>query len=84
VGLAGDVEVFLPMAGLVDLEKERERLQKEIEKTEGWLRGCRAKLANEKFVQNAPEDVVQKQRDLQAENEAKVATLRERLAGLDA
>ncbi len=83
-GLAGDVEVFLPMAGLVDLDKERERLQKDVDKLEGWIKGCRAKLANEKFVQNAPEDVVQKQKDLLAENEAKVATLRERMAGLDA
>jgi valyl-tRNA synthetase len=82
-GLAGDVEVFLPMAGLVDLDKERERVQKELDRIEGWMKGCRAKLTNEKFVNGAPADVVQKQRDLLAENEAKAATLRERLAGLE-
>ena len=84
VGLAGDVEVFLPMAGLVDLDKERERLEKELAKLEGWIKGCRAKLANDRFVDNAPADVVQKQKDLLAENEVKTATLRERLAGLEA
>jgi valyl-tRNA synthetase len=47
------------------------------------MKGCRAKLTNEKFVNGAPADVVQKQRDLLAENEAKAATLRERLAGLE-
>jgi len=82
-GVAGDVEVFLPMAGLVDLEKERVRLQKELDKIEGWMKGCRAKLSNAKFVDNAPEDVVQKQRELLAENEAKAAMLQERLDGLD-
>jgi valyl-tRNA synthetase len=83
-GLAGDVEAFQLMAGLVDLDRERERLQKEMAKLEGWLRGARAKLGNENFLRQAPADVVQKQRDQLAENEAKVATLRERLAGLDA
>jgi len=80
--VVGDVEIFLPLAGLIDLGKERERLQKELGKLEGWLRGCRAKLANEKFVQNAPADVVDKQRELLAENEDKAAKLRERLASL--
>ena len=82
-GVVGDVEVFLPLAGLVDLDKERARLQKELDRVEGWLKGCRAKLANAKFVDNAPAEVVQKQRDLLAENEAKADKLRERLAGLD-
>jgi valyl-tRNA synthetase len=83
-GVVGEVEVFLPMAGLVDLDRERERLQKELGKLEGWLKGCRAKLGNEKFLQGAPPEVVQKQRDLLAENEAKAAKLQERLASLDA
>lgn len=83
VGVAGSVEIFLPMAGLIDLDKERERLQKELSKLDGWLKGCRAKLSNEKFVNNAPDHVVQQQRDLLAENEAKADTLRERLASLE-
>jgi valyl-tRNA synthetase len=82
VGVAGAVEIFLPMAGLVDLDKERARLEKELARIEGWMKGCRAKLANEKFVANAPEAVVQQQRDLLAENESVAATLRERLAAL--
>ena len=62
VGVVGAVEIFLPMTGLVDLDKERERLDKELAKIEGWIRGCRAKLANEKFVANAPAAVVEQQR----------------------
>jgi valyl-tRNA synthetase len=83
VGLAGGVEVFLPMKGLIDLEKERARLEKEMAKLEGWIKGCRAKLSNEKFVGNAPEHVVQQQKELLAENEGKVAKLQERLASLE-
>ncbi len=71
------------MAGLVDLDKERARLAKELEKIEDWLKGCRAKLTNEKFTANAPAQVVQQQRDLLAENEATAATLRERLEALE-
>ena len=82
VGVAGSVEVFLPMEGLVDLDKERARLTKELAAVEGWMKGCRAKLGNEKFTANAPDHVVQKQRDLLAENEAKAAKLKELLDSL--
>ncbi len=81
-GVAGQVEVFLPMEGLVDIARERERLAKELAKVEGWIGGCRAKLGNEKFVASAPAPVVQQQRDLLAENESTAEKLRERLAGL--
>ena len=82
VGVVGDVEVFLLMAGLVDLDRERERLQKELGRIESWLCGCRAKLDNPRFLAGAPASVVQQQRDLLAENEAAAARLRQRLAGL--
>ncbi len=82
-GVAGAVEVFLPMKGLVDLDKERQRLQKELDKLEGWLSGMRAKLSNEKFTANAPVQVVAQQRETLAENEAKAATLAARIQALD-
>ncbi len=82
IGVAGPVEVFLLMAGLVDLDKERQRLIKELSKVEGWLKGCRSKLNNEKFLANAPAEVIGKQRELLAENEDKHAKLRQRLESL--
>jgi valyl-tRNA synthetase len=82
IGVAGPVEVFLLMAGLVDVGKERERISKELAKVEKWLKGSNAKLTNEKFLANAPADVIQKQRELQADNEAKVEKLRKRLAAM--
>jgi valyl-tRNA synthetase len=71
------------MKGLVDLAREKARLAKELAGIENWMKGCRAKLGNEKFTANAPEHVVQKQRDLLAENEAKAEKLKARLAALD-
>ncbi|MEN8005657.1 MAG: valine--tRNA ligase [Candidatus Krumholzibacteriota bacterium] len=80
--VAGAVEIFLPMEGLVDLDKEKARLNKELAGIENWMKGCRAKLANEKFTANAPDHVVQKQKDLLAENETKAGKLREMLDAL--
>ena len=82
-GVAGSVEIFLPMEGLIDLEKERARLTKELAGIEGWMKGCRAKLSNEKFTANAPDHVVQKQKDLLAENETKAGKIKELLDALD-
>jgi len=81
-GVCGTVEVFLPMAGLVDLDKERERLTKELDKVRGWIKGCEAKLGNEKFTANAPEEIVRRQEELLAENRAKAETLAQRLDAL--
>ena len=57
-GVTGDVEVLMPLEGAVDLDKERERLQKALAKVEGELAGLDARLANDGFVNNAPEAVV--------------------------
>ena len=62
-GLHGDVEVLVPLAGLIDVESERARLNKEIAKLDGNLKAVTGKLANDKFVNNAPEAVVAKERD---------------------
>jgi valyl-tRNA synthetase len=83
VGVVGTVEIFLPMKGLVDLEREKARLDKELSGIEGWIKGCTAKLTNEKFTANAPAQVIRQQRDLLADNEAKAARIRERIAALD-
>jgi valyl-tRNA synthetase len=83
IGVVGGVEIFLPMAGLVDLERERARIGGELHKVEAWITGCRKKLDNPGFLANAPADVVAKQRELLRENEGRAQSLRERLAALD-
>ena len=58
-----DVEVFLPLAGMIDLEAERARLRKELAAAEADIARREGRLANAGFVQKAPEHVVQRERD---------------------
>ena len=58
-------EIYIPLEGLIDLDIERQRLQKEITRLEGSLAGIEKKLSNEKFVSGAPADVVEKERTKQ-------------------
>ncbi|MDZ7765805.1 MAG: class I tRNA ligase family protein [Melioribacteraceae bacterium] len=55
-------DVYIPLEGLIDLEVERQRLEKEINRLEGLLTGVGKKLSNEKFVNNAPAEVVDKEK----------------------
>ncbi|GAB3176779.1 valine--tRNA ligase [Telluribacter humicola] len=75
-------EFFINLAGEIDVEAERENLLKELEYTEGFLASVQKKLSNERFVQNAKGDVVEKERQKQADAEAKIATIKEALVRL--
>lgn len=46
-------ELYVPLAGLIDVNKERERIESEIKRIEGWLKGVNGKLNNANFVNNA-------------------------------
>jgi len=61
-GLVGEMNLFVPLAGLVDLGAERARLDKELKRVEGELAKSTNKLASETFVQNAPAAVVEQER----------------------
>jgi len=80
--LAGPVEVFVPLAGLIDLDAEVTRLGKEIATIEGDLAKSLKKLSSEGFLSKAPEAVVEKERTKVAEFEADLSRLRERLVKL--
>lgn len=76
--VAGRAQVFVPLAGMIDLDAERERLTREIEQKQQFLQSVERKLGNEKFTARAPEDVVEKERqkarDAQAEIDRLVAS----------
>lgn len=61
--LVGDLEILVPMAGLIDKDAELSRLSKEIEKLSGDLAKIQGKLGNAKFVDKAPAEVVEKERN---------------------
>ncbi|MBE0575723.1 MAG: valine--tRNA ligase [Desulfuromonadales bacterium] len=77
--VAGDVEISLPLAGLVDVAEEEKRLQKEIAKGQKDVDLFTRKLSNEKFVANAPEHVLEKDRGKLKDAEEKMMVLKESL-----
>ncbi|NIV35753.1 MAG: class I tRNA ligase family protein, partial [Anaerolineae bacterium] len=79
--VVGDVACYLPLAGLVDLDAERERLSKSLTEIEGRIVRSEALLAGE-FAQRAPEQVVQRERDKLADLQARQAKLTEQLSTL--
>ncbi|WP_430812180.1 MULTISPECIES: valine--tRNA ligase [unclassified Carboxylicivirga] len=72
-------EFFVPMDGLIDVEAEVAKLEKDLAHQQGFLKGVMKKLGNERFVSSAPEAVVAKERQKQADAEAKIKTLTESL-----
>ncbi len=56
-------EVYIPLEGLIDVNVERERLRKEIERLENLLEGVNKKLSNENFINRAPADIIQKEKE---------------------
>lgn len=75
--LVGDMEVLVPMAGLIDKDTELARLAKEIDKQDKFIGGIEKKLGNEGFISKAPAEVVDKERAKLAEAQAHRATLAE-------
>ena len=80
--VTGDAKIFMPMAELVDLAKERERIAKELAKAEQDIANQERKLANESFVSRAPERVVAAEREKLAKAQALAANLTESLKNL--
>jgi valyl-tRNA synthetase len=74
------VSVYVPLAGLLDLDEERARLRKEIARVESDLAALRRKLDNPSFVARAPADVVEKDRARVTELEARRAKLLDNLS----
>ena len=77
--ITNEAKMFMPMAELVDIEKEIARLKKEIEKAERDLESINGKLANEKFVSRAPEAVVEAEREKTVKIQALIQNLNETL-----
>jgi valyl-tRNA synthetase len=75
-------EYYIPLAGAVNIEEERATLTQELDYTKGFLNSVMKKLSNERFVNNAPEQVIANERKKQADAEAKIKTIEEQLAAI--
>jgi valyl-tRNA synthetase len=82
--VVGEDTYAMPLADLIDVSAEKTRLAKEITKTEGEIARLVKKLSNDKFVENAPEEVVAAEREKLAGYEAQKAKLEAALAQLEA
>ena len=82
--MIGTDEFAVPLGNLIDINAEIEKLEVQLKHLEGFLNGVIKKLSNERFVQNAPEQVVALERKKQSDAEEKIAALRESLAALKA
>ena len=80
--ITDNARMFMPMAELVDLEKERARMEKELANAKKQLDGQNAKLANKNFVSRAPEHVVNLEREKKAKLEALIENLEDSLKKL--
>ena len=81
-GVVGTVQVLIPLAGLVDVEVLRNKLEKNLNKIEGEIKSLQGRLSNEKFISKAPEEVVQGAKDALAEAEKQQSILKDRLEKL--
>ncbi len=81
--IAGSVVASLPLADMVDLAAEHDRLQKELEEAEAERGRAEKQLSNESFLARAPEKVVAVQRERLERANEQIALLRQRLAGMD-
>jgi len=80
--VVGGIEIFVPLEGLVDTEKEKERLAKEIDNLESYIKGLDAKLSNNKFAANAPKEIVDGEKAKLEEAKSKMDKMKEQLDNL--
>lgn len=74
--------IYLPLAGLINIEEEISRLEKELAKFNQEVKRVQGKLANERFVANAPEEVVAQERAKEADYLDKQKAVQERIEQL--
>ena len=80
--LVGPVEYSVPLADKINVEEELAKLEKELKRYEGFLAGVEKKLSNERFVANAPEQVIALERKKQSDATEKIAAIKASIAAL--
>jgi valyl-tRNA synthetase len=79
VGVTGTVKISIPLAGLVDFEAMKAKIERDLKKVEAEIQALTGRLSNPKFVDKAPPEVVQTNRDNLAEFEKQAEILRSKL-----
>ncbi len=77
--IVGSQEFYIPLSSSINIEEEIAKLEEELKYTKGFLNSVSKKLTNERFVNNAPAAVVDKEKQKQADAEARIAVIEEQL-----
>lgn len=80
--LVGTTEYAIPLGNSIDIEAELKKQEEELKYLQGFLKSVKAKLSNERFVSNAPAQVVENERKKQSDAESKIKSLEESIAAL--
>ncbi|HMB60671.1 MAG TPA: valine--tRNA ligase, partial [Xanthomonadales bacterium] len=83
VALVGEMKVLVPLKGLVDVEAELSRLRKQLDTEKSMLAKAVSKLENRRFVENAPDEVVEQEKERKANHQANVDGLLEQYEQLE-
>ena len=83
VAVIQDIQVFLTLKGLIDIETEKAKLSKQKEKLEIELSGIQNKLNNEKFINNAKPEIIEKEKEKKIEVETKLNTVNQVIFTID-
>jgi len=75
----GSIKIFIPLGELVDLEKENERLKKELVRLEGFLKSVNQKLNNPQFTKNAPKEIIEKEKNKQTQIKKEIEDLKNKI-----
>ncbi|MGA9270847.1 MAG: valine--tRNA ligase, partial [Lutimonas sp.] len=78
----GASEFFIPMQDNIDVEEERKKLEKELKYNKGFLLSVQKKLSNDRFVNNAPEQIIANERKKEADALAKIEILEQSIRSL--
>ncbi|MDZ7611709.1 MAG: class I tRNA ligase family protein [Candidatus Moranbacteria bacterium] len=79
----GYAEVYIPLETVIDLEAEKSRLEKELERTKGLVKGLEKKLNNENFLKNAPEEVVEKEKNKHQQQKERLNETKKQIQNLE-
>ena len=80
--MLGDMKILIPLAGNIDVTEETARITKQLEKLTQEVKRCEGKLSNQKFVDNAPPQLVEKEKEKLAEYQQQHSELKEQLQKL--
>jgi len=82
--MVGTTEYAIPLGDTINVEEELKKLEADLKYNEGFLASVMKKLGNERFVSNAPAQVVANEQKKKADAEQKIAAIKEAIAALKA